>query len=110
MLSCHLPGRDIAIILLCPALFVLSLWKYLYNSNCIKSRGKFALINDGIFQFVHKLDRSAIMHTFQASNDYVLDHLPLESTHIAIDADYDFWDTTLGHPFKANVNCKLCEN
>jgi hypothetical protein len=91
-------------------LFVPSLRKSLYSWNSVKSIGKFALIDDGVLQVVHKLDRSVVINTFQSSNDFVLDLVLSESASLADDTDYDFWYATLGHPFKANVNRKLYED
>jgi hypothetical protein len=63
-LSCHLPSRDISIVLLHRILFFPSLQKSLYSWNSVKLIGKFALIDDGVLQVVHKLERSIILNTF----------------------------------------------
>jgi hypothetical protein len=82
----------------------------LYTWNGVKSIGKFALIDDGVLQGVHNFDRSVVINTLQSSNDFVLDLVPIKSTSLADDTDYDFWHATLGHPFKANLNRKLYED
>jgi hypothetical protein len=46
-LSGRIPSGDISVVILCRVLFVPSLWKSVYSSNSVKSRGKFALIDDG---------------------------------------------------------------
>jgi hypothetical protein len=69
----------------------------LYSWNSIKSIGKFALIDDGSLQVVHKLDRSVVINTFQSSNNFVLDLVLSESVSLADDMDYDFWHAALGH-------------
>jgi hypothetical protein len=79
----------------------------LYSWNRVKSIGKFALIDDGVLQVVRKLDRSVVINTFQSGNEFVLDHVPSETSSLADDTDYVFWHAALGHPFKANVNRKL---
>jgi hypothetical protein len=98
-LSCRLPSGDISVVLLRRSLFVPSLWKSLYSWNSVKSIGTFALIDDGVFQIIRKLDRSVVINTFQSGNDFVLDLVPSESASLADDTDYEFWHATLGHPF-----------
>jgi hypothetical protein len=106
-LSCHLQSRDISVVLLPRSLFVPSLCTSLYSWNSVKSIGKFALMNDGVLQVVHQIDRSLGINTFQSSNDFVLDLVRSESASLADDTDYDFRYTAVGHPFKANMNRKL---
>jgi hypothetical protein len=81
---------------------------YIWNSN--KSIGKFALIDDGVLQVVHKLDRTIVINTVQSGNDFVLDLVLTKSASLADDTDDDFWHATLGHLFKANINRKLYED
>jgi hypothetical protein len=107
---CRLPSGDISVVLLCRVLFVPSLRKYLYSWNSVKSIGKFALIDDGVFQVVRNVDRSVIINTFQSGNDVVLELILSESASLADDTDYDFWHAALGHPFKANMHRKLYED
>jgi hypothetical protein len=69
--------------------------------------GIFVLIDDGIFQVVHKIDRSVEINTFHSGNDFVLDLVLIESAALANDTDFDFGHAGLGLPFQANMNQKL---
>jgi hypothetical protein len=83
-LSCRLPSENISVVLLRRVLFVPCLQKSLYSWNTVKSIGKFALIDDGVFQVVRKLDKSVIINTFESSNEFVRDRVRSESvtTHV----------------------------
>jgi hypothetical protein len=109
-LSCCLPTGVISVVLLHRVLFVSSLRTSLYSWNSVKSVGKFTLIDGGVLQVVRKLDRSVVINTFQSGNNCVLDLVPSKSASLADNTDYDFWHAVLGHPFKANVNRKLCKD
>jgi hypothetical protein len=106
---CHLSSGYISVVLLYRVLFVPSLQKSLYSWNSVKWIRKFAAIDDGVFQFVRKLDRCVVIHTFQSGNKFVLDLVLSESASIADDTDCHFWHAVLDHPFKANRNRKLYE-
>jgi hypothetical protein len=109
-LRCRLPSGDISGVLVRGVLCVPSLWKCLYSWNSVKSIGKFALIDDGVFEGVRKLDRSVVINTFQSGNDFVLDLEPSESASLGDDRDYDFSHAAVSYPFKANVDWKLYED
>jgi hypothetical protein len=102
-LSCCLPSGNISVILLYPGNFSPSPRKSLYSSNSVKSIETFVLIDDHILHLICKMDRPAVINTFQSRNNFVFDLLPSESGSLADDTDYEFWDTTLGHLFKANL-------
>jgi hypothetical protein len=53
-ISCDLPSGDISVVLLHRVHFVPSLRKSLYSLYSVPSIGKFALIDDGVLQVVHK--------------------------------------------------------
>jgi hypothetical protein len=69
----------------------------------VKSKGKLALINDGILHVVCKIDRSAVITALQFCNDCVLDLIQTGSGYLADDIDYDFWYAALGDLFKETV-------
>jgi hypothetical protein len=106
-LSCCLTTENISVTLLPPILFVSSLQNLLYSWNTIYSIVKFPMINDGVLQVVHPIDRSVVINPFQLSKDFGIYLVPSESALLADGMDYDFWHMALGHPFKGNMNRKL---
>jgi hypothetical protein len=102
-LLCHLPRGDISLVLICSILFVPNFRKSLYSCITVKSIWKVVLINDGVSQVVHKLDKSVIILTFQSGNEFIHDPVQSESGSLADDTDYECWHTLLGHLFNTNV-------
>jgi hypothetical protein len=90
-------------------LFVPSLQKSWYTWQSVKSITKFALIYDGTLQVVCKTARSVAINTVQSSNHIGRDHVLSKATSLADDLDHNLGDTTLGHPFRINVNRNLYE-
>jgi hypothetical protein len=78
-ISCRLSSGDNSVVLLHWSLVVPILRNSLYSWNSVKSRGPFALINYHDLQVIHKIDRCVVIHTFQTSNDFVLDLVLSES-------------------------------
>jgi hypothetical protein len=78
----------------------------LYRRNSVNIIVKVVMIDVGVLQVVHNLDRSVVINTFQSGNDFVLDLVLSKSASLADNTAYDFWHAALAYPFKANVNRK----
>jgi hypothetical protein len=65
--------------------------------------GKFAPIDDCVFQFVRKTDLSIVINIFYSDNEFVLYLVLSESASLGNDMDYDCWHATLGYLFKVEV-------
>jgi hypothetical protein len=77
-------------VLLYRILVVTNLWKSLVSLNSIRLIEKFALIDDGVLQMIHKLNISEDINTLQSGNDFVLDLVLSESASLVNDRDYKF--------------------
>jgi hypothetical protein len=89
-------------------LFVLSLRKSKDSSNSSKLLQIYALIYNSHLQLAQNIDRSVMINTYQSTNNVVVDLILSDSASLTNDADYNFQHAILGHPFKANMNQKLC--
>jgi hypothetical protein len=92
-------------VVLVPCIFcILPFRKCLYSWSCLKSIGNFPLIDYGILQVVHNLDRSIILKRVYSGNDYVFDLVSSEFAFLANDSVYDLWHAAFSHRLNANMN------